>query len=401
MLTNLIINIRKDINIYFIFLVSFFSTTGRGITLPFLPLFLHKYLSMSTMNTGNTLTLAISLGIILSFPLGKLADRYNHRFLLVTALLIFSLSFILMISVLEASIFIFSLTMINMAASVSSSIIKCYISEHYSNSDKNKYFSINYTIVNIGWITGPTLGAFFYSHSASLLFYLSAFCGLLALVLTGKIQFKNITKTYQQPIKSDNKKLSVSRWIVLIIFTTGIFLSTFVYGRFSSCISQILITQVDEKTTSNIISVLVTINAATIIFFQIFTTSKLSKLKIHISLLTGMIFLIFGIIMFSIAGNLILLWSVGVFIFSFGEIIFIPLQYRLIDSIASIGNRALCFSFQNLGELGGAINPLVTAFILTNLSVSAVYYSLIMATFFSVTLFFIGSYYFSFIKQQR
>ncbi len=57
---------------------SFIATVGRGVTLPFLPLFLHNQLGMSILNTGNILTLAIVVGILLSIVSGKLANLFSH-----------------------------------------------------------------------------------------------------------------------------------------------------------------------------------------------------------------------------------------------------------------------------------------------------------------------------------
>jgi hypothetical protein len=246
--------------------------------------------------------------------------------------------------------------------------------------------------VNIGWVVGPALGSFLYIQSICFPFYFSAGFGIAALISIGGVSFKRVRKAQLDIESIERIPFPAVRWVVLILLTAGIFLSTFVYGRFASCISQILMTQIDDITTSHIISTIVSVNATTVILFQYFITTRFSRLNTNISLLTGISFLLSGIVIFSMSGSNILCWSVGMFVFSFGEIIFVPLQYRLIDSVATTGNRALCFSFQNLGDMGGAINPSVTALTLTAFSVSMVYYFLVVSLVVSLILFLCGGF---------
>lgn len=148
---------------------------------------------------------------------------------------------------------------------------------------------------------------------------------------------------------------------LLLVFTLAIFLGSFVFGRFDSCISQILMTETSEQTTAKIISIILTMNAITIVLFQYLTGVWVARLRPAMGFTLGALCLMAGIFLFSVSGLNVYLWAIATAIFTFGEVIFVPLQYSAIDMITTPGNKGLFFSFQNLGGLGGAINPVVTA----------------------------------------
>jgi len=372
--------IFSDVNVFLIVISSFIATIGRGITLPFLPLYLHNHLKMNILDTGSTLTLAMVLGMLISLPAGKLADHYSHKKLLIFSLVVFMGAFLLLVWLPSVLIFIISFTLINSAYSVYSTIVKCFISEHYPNEDKNRYFSLNYTFVNIGWMVGPLLGTWIAGKDILLPFYLSSLTGGIALVLTAKLNLNSAKRDI--PASGNNMRINThsSAYRLLLVFTVGIFLSSFVFGRFASCISQVLMTQYDPHTTSHIISLLMATNAATVILFQYVTGIFIDRISKSIGFLCGVLCLITGLSVFWSAGNSPVLWGIGMVFFSFGEIIFMPLQYSVIDMIAPPGNRAFFFSFQNLGGIGGAINPALTGLLLTVYSASGVYLALIVAS---------------------
>lgn len=380
-----------DLNIFLIVTSSFVATVGRGITLPFLPLYLHNQLQMNILDTGSVLTLAMVSGMLISLPVGKLASHYSHKMLLITSLIVFMAAFLLLVWIPSVVVFIVSFTLINSAYSVYSTIVKCFISEHYADKDKTRYFSLNYTFVNIGWMVGPLLGTWLAGKDILMPFYLSSLTGGVALVLTAKLSLSN--SSHEMAARGENGlkiNTHTSAYRLLLIFTAGIFLSSFVFGRFASCISQVLMTEYDSRTTGNIISLLMATNAATVIFFQYVTGIFIGRISKSVGFLCGALCLIVGLLFFCKAGSNPVLWGTGMVFFSFGEIIFMPLQYGVIDMIAPPGSRALYFSFQNLGGIGGAVNPALTGLLLTVYSGSSVYLTLIAASLLAFIIFAAG-----------
>ncbi|MDX8001002.1 MFS transporter [Xenorhabdus sp. Reich] len=382
---------NKDKNILFVMVSSLVATIGRGITLPFLPLYLYNNFHIDILKTGQTLTLAMCIGMFLSIPAGKLADKYNHKKLLFFSLVIFSISFLLIGNSSSILVFIIGFSFVHCSYAVYSIIIKCFISNNFSDKDKTKHFSLNYTFVNIGWIVGPLLGIFLAKISMALTFYISSLSGFISLLLIVKLRFVNNNVGEQEKSHRENiSTIKLKPDNLLIIFTIGTLLGSFVFGKFVSCISQILITEFDSFTTQNIISLLISTNATTVILFQYITGVYISKRKQIVGFMIGAIFLVLGLLFFSFAKDNLYVWFLGIIIFSFGEIIFMPLQYRVIDMIAPPNNKAKYFTIQNLEDVGGALNPLITGYILSLYSGAVVYSILMLASFLSLLCFIFG-----------
>lgn len=301
---------------------SFIATVGRGVTLPFLPLFLHNQLGMSILNTGNILTLAIVVGILLSIVSGKLANLFSHKLLLTLSLLIFSFSFLILGYFYSAAVFVICFTLITCCYALYSTIIKCFISDHFSDEGKTRVFSLNYTFINIGWMVGPLIGAWLVGNHVYFPFLLSAILGMLAIVATAGLTMRT------QPLAAASPSLHTSardkqRLIILLVFTLAIFLASFVFERFASCISQILMVNHDAVTVGNIVSVLITTNAITVVLFQYITGNLMSKYSFAMGFLAGTICLVVGLFIFSAAGESRVVWIAGMF-FSRSARLFLP-----------------------------------------------------------------------------
>lgn len=376
-------------NIIMLVAGSFLATIGRGATLPFLPLFLHNQLGMSIIDTGTVLTLSMVAGILLSIPSGKLANYFSHKKLLTLSLLVFALAFIILGSVYSVVVFVISFTLINCAYALYSTIIKCFISDNFHEGEKTKLFSLNYTFINIGWMAGPAIGAALSRSGTFIPFALSALTGLLAMALTARLKVR-ATASDQHSRAGNSHPGDKKRFMLLLVFTAAIFLGSFVFDRFASCISQILMVDSDAGIISRIISLLITTNALTVVLFQYAIGRWLERVTDRQGFLLGTLGLIVGLFLFSQAERSLPLWIVGMFIFSFGEIIFMPLQYRVIDRIAPAQERAFYFSFQNLGSLGGAINPVITGVLLTLLPRGDVFAVLIAASLVCCVVFQLG-----------
>lgn len=356
---------------------TFLMTVGRGISLPFLPLYLHHQLQLDTFQTGVTLTIAMVLGVFLSIPVGRLADKVERKLLSKSVLVIFIGAFVLIGLIKSAIVFVICFTLINCCYSVYSTLIKCYISDSYVGKKKTELFSLNYTSINMGWVIGPVTGSLLLSQNILWSFLLSAVCGMLALAVGAGIfnAGQKATPAAEEQIVRQPQRQEL---YLLLVFTLAIFLGSFVFGRFDSCISQILMTETSEQTTAKIISIILTMNAITIVLFQYLIGVWVARLRPAVGFTLGALCLMTGIFLFSVSGLNVYLWAIATAIFTFGEVIFVPLQYSAIDMITTPGNKGLFFSFQNLGGLGGAINPVVTGTLLSLFSSEAVYGLLII-----------------------
>lgn len=77
-------------------------------------------------------------------------------------------------------------------------------------------------------------------------------------------------------------------------------------------------------------------------------------------------------------------------IFSFGELIVIPVEYMFIDFIAPENMKGSYYGMQNLSNLGGAINPVMCGFLLSYAAPSVMFIALIAASAGGLVFFWMG-----------
>ncbi|MGK8208471.1 MFS transporter [Burkholderia cenocepacia] len=346
-------------SIFILLLCSLVLTVGRGVSLPFLPVYLHSELKYSIATTGLILSGGMALGVSLTPFAAIVLDRFRGRTIVFAALFLFGAGFV---GLYFKGGYAFSIVCLA-ATAFSYSLFSIYVRYRISELDSKQrleIFSINYTLINVGWIIGPVLGVEL-AFKASVQFSLSALTSVVGVVLLffvspGQDRFRS------------GKEVPLARVMFsdgnLMIMVLGSLLCSFIFGRFSSCISQILMVDHTESTVRSIISVIVPINAFIVIIVQYFSGKYLVERYERGSVILGSVSLVSGIAIFSFSGKSLLLWGVGISIFTVGEVIFAPIQYLAINRISPPHLRATYYSAQELGALGGAFNPMVVGFLL-------------------------------------
>lgn len=90
------------------------------------------------------------------------------------------------------------------------------------------------------------------------------------------------------------------------------------------------------------------------------------------------------------AGQSVLFWIIAMAIFSFGELIVIPVEYMFIDYIAPENMKGSYYGMQNLSNLGGAINPVMCGFLLSYAAPPVMFIALIAASAGGLVFFWMG-----------
>ena len=104
----------------------------------------------------------------------------------------------------------------------------------------------------------------------------------------------------------------------------------------------------------------------------------------------GTLFFIIGLFGFMAAQQSIPIWMLAMAIFSLGEIIVIPVEYLFIDFIAPANLKGSYYGVQNLGQLGGAANPVLCGFLLAYAVPEMMFYMLIVAAILGLVFFYRG-----------
>ncbi|BDG84681.1 MULTISPECIES: efflux MFS transporter YdeE [Citrobacter] len=357
---------------------SLLLTIGRGATLPFMTIYLNRQYDLSVDLIGYAMTVALTIGVIFSLGFGILADKFDKKRYMLLAISAFLLGFIAIPLVHSVTLVVLLFALINCAYSVFATVLKAWFADNLSATTRSKIFSLNYTVLNIGWTVGPPLGTLLVMQSINLPFWLAAICSAFPLVF-----IQTWVKRTETPVEGTTASVwspsVLLRDKALLWFTLSAFLASFVSGAFASCISQYVMVVANGNFAEKVVAVVLPVNAAIVVSLQYAVGRRLTTANIRPLMATGTICFVAGLVGFMISGNSLLLWGLSAAIFTIGEVIYAPGEYMLIDNIAPAGMKASYFSAQSLGWLGAAVNPLVSGVILTTLPAWTLFAVLIVA----------------------
>lgn len=352
---------------------SLLLTIGRGATLPFMTIYLTREYAMRVDAIGYAMTLALTVGVIFSLGFGMLADKFDKKRYMTAAIAAFITGFVAIPLVNSIALVVFFFALINCAYSVFSTVLKAWFADTLATGEKTRIFSLNYSIVNIGWTVGPPLGTWLVMYSLQLPFWLAATCAAFPLVF--------IQLYVQRSVGADpGRSSAVWRPSVLLKdralfwYTLSGLLASYTGGSFATCISQYVLVEMDNADfAQQVVSVVLPVNAAMVVGLQYFIGRIISPANIQRLMTVGMLFFVIGLAGFILAHQNLWLWGSAAALFTVGEIIYAPGEYMLIDDIAPPGMKASYFSAQSLGWLGAAANPMITGWLLTRLPAWAVF----------------------------
>ncbi|ENM2864984.1 efflux MFS transporter YdeE [Citrobacter koseri] len=357
---------------------SLLLTIGRGATLPFMTIYLNRQYDLSVDLIGYAMTVALTIGVIFSLGFGILADKFDKKRYMLLAISAFLLGFIAIPLVHSVTLVVLLFALINCAYSVFATVLKAWFADNLSATTRSKIFSLNYTVLNIGWTVGPPLGTLLVMQSINLPFWLAAICSAFPLVF-----IQTWVKRAETPVEGTTASVwspsVLLRDKALLWFTLSAFLASFVSGAFASCISQYVMVVANGNFAEKVVAVVLPVNAAIVVSLQYAVGRRLTTANIRPLMAAGTICFVAGLVGFMISGNSLLLWGLSAAVFTIGEVIYAPGEYMLIDNIAPAGMKASYFSAQSLGWLGAAVNPLVSGVILTTLPAWSLFAVLIVA----------------------
>lgn len=153
---------------------SLLLTIGRGATLPFMTIYLNRQYGLGVDLIGYALTSALTIGVIFSLGFGILADKFDKKRYMLLAIIAFACGFIAIPMVHNVVLVVLLFALINCAYSVFSTVLKAWFADNLTATTKTRIFSLNYTVLNIGWTVGPPLGTLLVMQSINLPFWLAA-----------------------------------------------------------------------------------------------------------------------------------------------------------------------------------------------------------------------------------
>lgn len=370
---------------------SLILTIGRAITLPFITIYMTEHFHLEPESVGLVLGVSLALGITASFYGGYLVDKFDKHRLMIISIALFTLTFCIMPWLNDVLWMVPVLALLHAAYSIFSIAIKACFAEWLPVSERIRGFSMNYTLVNVGWAAGPALGVFAASFYPMLPFFLSGVLAfLVGLTLWLRLDSYGLPPANEDTVFTEQRLTFRATFKVLshdrrlIFFTLGSTMGAVVAGQFTGYLSQYLITVSNAQFAYQVIGSVMTVNATVVIGLQYLLSRSMNKENLLRWLILGTLFFCLGLIGFALAERSIPIWMVAMAIFTLGEVIVIPVEYLFIDFIAPAHLKGSYYGVQNLANLGGAVNPILCGFLLSFTPPTTLFYVLVAISLFGL-----------------
>lgn len=243
------------------------------------------------------MTIALTIGVVFSLGFGILADKFDKKRYMLLAITAFASGFIAIPLVNNVTLVVLFFALINCAYSVFATVLKAWFADNLSSTSKTKIFSINYTMLNIGWTIGPPLGTLLVMQSINLPFWLAAICSAFPMLFI-QIWVKRSEKIIATETGSVWSPKVLLQDKALLWFTCSGFLASFVSGAFASCISQYVMVIADGDFAEKVVAVVLPVNAAMVVTLQYSVGRRLNPVNIRALMTAGTLCFVIGLVGF-------------------------------------------------------------------------------------------------------
>lgn len=378
-----LMNIKKHLliykglpkEIYLLFVSTVINKMGSFIT-PLMTLILIVKIGFSKTEVGLFATIAMLTQIPFLMLGGILVDKFGSKRTIVVLHIMGSMIYLacgfMKPNFIVAILMIIASDIYSMASPAFNAMIPIVTP---SPLVKNAY-SLMYLGLNLGLSIGPIIGGILFNNHLNLLFFIDAVttllsAGLILFFIKGKdktCEYLSQTETDQSEISNTNSIFSFLRKSpILIIFSIIMLVYNFCYIQWNYMLPLQMV-DIFQKNGSSFFSMLISINAITVIIVTPFLTSFTEKTNSLKSIIIGGISYFASFMLFAI-NKFMIVFIIGIIVMTIGEILI------SINSNSYIAQRtpkeyigranSLLFSLSGIGH---AIGPVVMGYIISSMS---------------------------------
>lgn len=353
------------------------SITG-SMSIPFLAIYLMSSTDLDAAQIGLILGAAPLVATFCGFIGGILSDFFGRRRLILISSFTLCIVFVGFIWAKEPWMLLILSILRGISSSFFTTVSKTLMGDLTPEAQRFKMFSYRYYAINVGYTLGPILGTGIGLTGSSFSFLLTGVIYLFyGLVLAWLFYTMKIVE--QDMERNEESKSLIMIWevirkdkVLLFFIIGGIFLTT-VHGQISVLLSQHL-TEAFESGVK-LFGLLMSINGLTVLLGQLPITQWSERMNLLNRLRLGSCLLAIGVCGFALS----LGWTgyiIAMIIFTFGEILVVPTEYAMIDSITPTGMRGTYYGAQSFNELGSFVGPWMGGMLLTSYGSTTMFVSL-------------------------
>jgi uncharacterized membrane protein YhdT len=206
--------------------------------------------------------------------------------------------------------------LINCAYSVFSTVLKAWFADRLTAEKKARIFSLNYTILNIGWTVGPPIGTLLVMHSINLPFWLAAACAAFPLVFIQLFLQRDgaAGPAGRRALDAFGVAARPGAAVVYLFRAAGL-----LRRRRSPPVSQYVLVVASSDFAEKVVAVVLPVNAAVVVALQYAVGRRLSARNIRPLMTFGTVCFVIGLVGFMFSGASLWAWGISAAIFTLGK----------------------------------------------------------------------------------
>ncbi len=339
--------------VWFLALTTLINRAG-AMVIPFLSLYLNKYLDYSLGQIGWIMTFYGFGSVVGVYFGGKLTDKVGYYKVMYASLILTGIAFLglqFVTSFVALCIGIFSLTMV---ADAFRPAIWVALSDYSSEENRTRSVTLIRLAINLGFSMGPAIGGFIIANiSYQGLFWVDGITSFIAAVIIIKFLFQ---KAPSQSKEENELKINQSPYKdrQYLIFWFAMFLIGFTFMQYFSTVPLFYSQNMDMNEQQ--IGLLLATNGFVIFLFEMPVVHSLEKSKIN-----GLRIVIVGVFLIALSFFILNIsdWIgvaiIGMLVMTFGEMLGFPFSNSYALDRAKRGNAgeymalySMSFSFAHI-----------------------------------------------------
>jgi predicted MFS family arabinose efflux permease len=339
--------------VWFLALTTLINRAG-AMVIPFLSLYLNKYLGYSLGQIGWIMTFYGFGSVVGVYFGGKLTDKIGYYKVMYSSLILTGIAFFVLQFITSFTALCIGIFSLSMVADVFRPAIWVALADYSSEENRTRSVTLIRLAINLGFSMGPAIGGFIIANiSYQGLFWIDGITCLLAAVII--LKFLSQKRTIQSKEEKDEKKSnSPYKDRQYLIFWFAMFLIGFTFMQYFSTVP--LFYSQNMEMSEQQIGLLLATNGLVIFLLEMPVVHKLEKSKIN-----GLRIVIIGIFLIALSffilniSNWIGIAIIGILFMTFGEMLGFPFSNAYALDRAKRGNAgeymalySMSFSFAHI-----------------------------------------------------
>ncbi len=230
----------KKVTLFILLGNLFLAFLGIGLVIPVMPTLMHE-LHISGSIMGYLVAMFALFQLIASPIAGKWVDRYGRKKMIIIGLIIFGVSEFIFGVGESVSVLFFSRALGGISAAFIMPAVTAFLADITTKNERSKALGYMSAAINTGFIVGPGIGGFLAEVHTRLPFFVAAFFGIAAAILSflllkepDRVKHEEFQQTVEIDKKDTAKKIFQPLYFIPFIL---ILIASFGLAAFESLVS--------------------------------------------------------------------------------------------------------------------------------------------------------------------